>query len=101
MTSKDIWTFVRSGGLAMNDGYDPHYPPHEYPLIIRGFLDHDDDQKIYLPIAVPENEQIARQLIDLGGKWVALRAAEDAESEDRPNNVVHMRSASLDNGELA
>jgi len=98
MTARKVWTFVRSGKIEMNDGYDPQYPPHQYPIVIKGFLDHDPEREIVMPISVPENEQIARQLLDLGGKWVKQKAAEDAEEEGWRDNVVHFRSASYDGG---
>lgn len=89
MGSRATWVFVRSGPIKLNAGEDSsEYPPHEYPFVIDGFLDHDPERKIILPVAMPENEQIAEQLLKLGREVQA----------NRVSNVVHMRTASLDDG---
>lgn len=94
MAAKQVWTFVKSTKVVFNDGHNPEYPPNEYPILIWGFLDHDPERKICMPVGIPENEQIAAQLTELGAQWIAQKAEEDA----RANNVVHLHTTPIDNG---
>jgi hypothetical protein len=102
MTTKKVWKFVRSSKIVLNDDYsDPEYPPDQYPILIKGFLDHDPDREIVMPIGVPENEQIARRLQKLGEEWVARKAGEDeVPGVDVPagGRVLQFRNQSLDDG---